>query len=357
MRILHVLTSPRAEGTPRLALDWLNIKEYEQHVLFLNSSPPDLLNQFQEATSFIRINEKLKNKIFYRLFKIPKLVKKTCKQIKPDIVIAWNQPNVHLILAGAKLAGVRKLIGHAGCLPEKSAKIGWFYTYFVFYPIVLMKAKVICPSSHICGTFYKIPCFPKSTLKVVPNAINIERFIKKDKTFSVIKNTAIYVANLEYAKDHEVLIKAWALVIEEFPNAMLFLAGRGSLETKLKEICMKLNCNDNIVFLGTRNDIPELLWQTELFVFPSRNVEGFGTVLLEALAAGLKIVSFDEPAPREVLDNGQYGYLVKKREPRSLADAIIFSFNTSPNEEYPINYIKRYSIENMVHQYIDIANM
>ncbi len=49
MKILHVLTSPRAEGTPRLVLDWLTVKEHQQYVLFLQKEPADLLNSFSST--------------------------------------------------------------------------------------------------------------------------------------------------------------------------------------------------------------------------------------------------------------------------------------------------------------------
>lgn len=49
MKILHVLTSPRAEGTPRMVLDWLTVKELEQHVLFFEASPADLLDNFPKT--------------------------------------------------------------------------------------------------------------------------------------------------------------------------------------------------------------------------------------------------------------------------------------------------------------------
>lgn len=355
MKILHVLTSPRAEGTPSLVLDWLSVKEHEQHVLFLNDSPKDLLISFQEKNKNIHLNPYVKNKLFNRIKRIPIIVKRKCREIKPDLVVAWNQPNIHLILAGAKIAGVKKLIGHAGCLPEKSTKTGWLYTYFVFYPILMLGAKVVCPSKHIYNTFLKIPFFPKSTLEVVPNAINIDRFLKKEPA-EAKKQSAIFVANLEEAKDHETLIEAWKLVLQELPDATLKFAGRGSLEKKLKDLCISLNCDKSIEFLGARNDVPQLLWQSELFIFPSKNVEGFGTVLIEALAAGLKIVSFDEPAPREVLENGKYGLLVKERTPIALARGIIDAFVNNNSVKDTKEYISKFSVENMVKKYIEVTN-
>src|SRR5690606_39460471 len=122
-------------------------------------------------------------------------------------------------------------------------------------------------------------------------------------------DAAIMVATLEPHKDHETLLKAWKILEDRGISAELKLAGDGSLRNQLEELAAKLKLR-RVVFLGSRSDIPELLAQSKVFVFSTTPQEGFGTVLVEAIAAGCIIVASDVPACREVLDNGNYGMLV-----------------------------------------------
>jgi glycosyltransferase involved in cell wall biosynthesis len=78
--------------------------------------------------------------------------------------------------------------------------------------------------------------------------------------------------------------------------------------------------------LGRRSDIGELLGQSNLFVLSTTPQEGLGSVLIEAMAAGLPIVATDVPACREVLANGRYGVLAPPKNPQALADAIVAAF-------------------------------
>ena len=73
---------------------------------------------------------------------------------------------------------------------------------------------------------------------------------------------------------------------------------------------MELNLDYKKIFLDSRNNIPELLANADIFAFSTTAEEGFGIVLIEAMAAGLPIIATDVPACREVLDNGKAGILV-----------------------------------------------
>src|SRR4051812_30593834 len=86
-KILHVLPGPRAEGTPRLVLDWINAGIHEHELLFL---VPDgeLKNEFQSKNVWQRYNDQFKVS-FFAARSITRLVKSTCLERKPDIVISW----------------------------------------------------------------------------------------------------------------------------------------------------------------------------------------------------------------------------------------------------------------------------
>lgn len=259
------------------------------------------------------------------------------------------------------MTGVKNLLGHAGCLPEKSKSTGWLYTYMVFFATLLLKGKIICPSEHIFSTFRKIPLFPKKTLYKIPNAINIASFINNENAYrkNVEKYTAINVGNLEEAKDQISLVKIWKVVINKNNLAKLFIVGGGSKEEELKTFIRNQKLENNVFLLGPRKDIPQLLQKADIFAFTSKNIEGFGTVLIEALATGMKIIAFNEPAANELLNSGQYGKLIHDRNIEIFASEILKSFDEPLNIEVnqkKIDYANSFNIKNMVDSYINLIH-
>jgi glycosyltransferase involved in cell wall biosynthesis len=357
MKILHVLNSPRAEGTPRLVLDWLQEKSLDQHIYFLQNKPYDLIEEFKNKTYNLTFSDTVfHNNALLRLLFLPIQIYRHCKMVKPDILISWNQGYGYLIVFGAKLAGINTLIIHAGCAPEYHPKWGKYYFLLSSFFIKKTGATIVCASNHIANTYRTLPFIANCKFKVVYNCMDLAKFICNTQT--IRKKQAIYVANLEITKDHISLINAWKIVTSELKNVSLLCVGRGELQEQLENYVKKLGLQTSIIFTGYRIDIPQLLKESEIFVFTSTDKEGFGTVLLEALAAGLKVISFAEPAPIEVLKNGKYGILIEKRNVDELAKSIIETFKnpiTTKEIEQNIEYTRLFSIKNMIDNYISIG--
>jgi len=357
MKILHVLTSPRAEGTPRLVLDWLTVKEHQQYVLFLQKEPADLLNSFSSTEVFV--NPQLP-KGYKKIAVIFNVVKKICKTFKPDVVIAWNTGLAPFILFSARLTNVKKLIAHCGNAPSESFFGKYIYTWFTFYVCKIIGAKIVCCSNYLKHEFCSIPLVPKKNVYSVHNCVNQSKFNGINKSVNQLITTAIMVATLEPHKDHVTLLKAWKIVENTLTYAKLQLVGSGSLELKLKILARDLGLK-NVEFLGSREDVPELLKKADFFVFSTTHNEGFGTVLIEALSVGLPIIATNVPACNEVLQEGKYGYLVEPYNEYSLAEAIMHVFqDKSFFDEEKINERKEYaasfSPKAMIDKYLSILN-
>ena len=98
------------------------------------------------------------------------------------------------------------------------------------------------------------------------------------------------VARLEPIKNHACLIRAMKIIVTSLPGALLILIGDGPLRAELGSLAVDLGLQNNIKFLGTRSDIPELLSILDVFVLSSFS-EGLSVVLIEACAAGKPIVA------------------------------------------------------------------
>lgn len=101
-----------------------------------------------------------------------------------------------------------------------------------------------------------------------------------------------HVGRLDYQKNHRFLLRAFALLKERVDEAELLLVGRGPLESELRDLAQELGIADSVHFLGVRQDVPEILKASDLFLFPSI-VEGLGMAAVEAQAAGLPTLMSD----------------------------------------------------------------
>jgi glycosyltransferase involved in cell wall biosynthesis len=338
-------------------LDWLKTGLHDQHVLFLQSNPADLLQQFESVSRNIICKNVPSGGFLQRTRSIIREVQATTKQLQPELVISWNQGYANFIVLGSRLGGCKKSIVHVGCAPEKHS-LGFWYDYYVFWPVALCGGKAVCASNHIYSIINRLRFFPRKIFHTIPNCIDFMRFVKSQKTYSGNQEAAL-VANLEPAKDHKILLDAWRLVVDKIPGARLHIIGGGSLYSAIETQVKDLRLTENVKMLGPRSDVPELLWTYSLFVFSSTRNEGFGTVLIEALAACMQVVSFAEPAPKEVLQDGKYGILAKERTPESLAHAILVAFSKpldSQTIEKHISYAEQFSPDRMVERYITIVN-
>jgi len=118
------------------------------------------------------------------------------------------------------------------------------------------------------------------------------------------------------------LVRAAALVHDAEPGARFLLVGRGGLRAKLEAAIDDHGLDGTIRLLGFRRDVDRILAGSDLMALPS-HWEGFGMVLLEAMAAGRPIVATRVGAIPEVVADGETGILVPPRDPDTLATAIL----------------------------------
>jgi len=129
------------------------------------------------------------------------------------------------------------------------------------------------------------------------------------------------VGRLTEQKGHRYLVDAIPALIAEFPEARFVWAGDGPLYTELCERLQQLKLADQVLMLGKRNDIPELLAAADLFVLPSL-FEGLPLVVLEALAAGVPVIATRAGGTSEIFTDESQGMLVAPGDAKALATAI-----------------------------------
>jgi len=130
------------------------------------------------------------------------------------------------------------------------------------------------------------------------------------------------VANMRHeVKDHQMFLRAAARVYREFPNAAFVLAGEGELSDSLRKLAVQLGIDENVFFIGPCENIAELLFISDVCVLSSK-AEGFSNSILEYMAAARPVVATDVGGAREVVAEGESGYLVQSGDEDAMAARI-----------------------------------
>lgn len=159
------------------------------------------------------------------------------------------------------------------------------------------------------------------------------------------------VGRLSLQKDHETLIKAFAMLSKDF-NAKLVILGEGPLRADLSALVAELGLQDSVSLPGFTADPYRWFRSADLFVLSSR-WEGFGNVIVEALECGVPVVSTNCPSgPDEILEDGRYGKLVPVQDPLALATAMVESLNGTHDREALMRRAKDFSVQKISDEYL-----
>jgi len=131
------------------------------------------------------------------------------------------------------------------------------------------------------------------------------------------------IGRLRPEKNHAMFLKVAARVSSERADARFLIIGDGPMEGQLRELAASLGIQDVVYFLGIRNDIADLLAATDVCVVTSPR-EGLANSLIEAMCAGVPIISTDYRGVDEVLTDNVEGLVVSRDNTQSMADKIVY---------------------------------
>lgn len=156
------------------------------------------------------------------------------------------------------------------------------------------------------------------------------------------------------AKDFATLIRAFDQVRRHLPSRLV-LFGDGEEREHLQRLVEHLDLTECAHLPGYTPHAYEAMANADVFVLSSR-WEGFGNVLVEALAAGTPVVSTDCPnGPKEILDNGRIGCLVPVGDDTALANAVMDTLQTPPNPEELRQAARRFSSCRATSKYLQLV--
>jgi glycosyltransferase involved in cell wall biosynthesis len=135
------------------------------------------------------------------------------------------------------------------------------------------------------------------------------------------------VANLRNpVKDHQMFLRAAAIVRAAIPDAGFVIAGEGELMEELRELAAQLGIKHDVFFIGRCDRVADLLFASDVGVLSSK-AEGFANAILEYMAAGLPVVATDVGGAREAIAEDETGYVVTSGDDQKMAQRIIELLN------------------------------
>lgn len=158
-----------------------------------------------------------------------------------------------------------------------------------------------------------------SNVHLIPDPIPF----KVDHVSTLSTKRVVCIGRYAYEKGNDLLLKAWSKVEKQCQDWTLDIYGQGN-QTPYRELIHELGIDETRCHLhGSLTDVKEAYLGSSIFSLPSR-FEGFGLVIIEAMACGVPVVSFDcENGPRNIISNNQDGILVKPFDVDEYADSLL----------------------------------
>ncbi|WP_310490199.1 glycosyltransferase family 4 protein [Chamaesiphon sp. VAR_69_metabat_338] len=231
---------------------------------------------------------------------------------KPDVVISFmTAVNVYAILAGWNLdiptiVGEHTYPGATDANKIWQLLMKWFYRYADRIAVLTQNAVPFYPATQ----GYRTIVLPNPVLSPPP-AVPTPRLLPV--------HSLIAVGRLDPRKGFDLLLRAFHQIRDRYPDWQLTILGEGAIRAELEDLRSQLQLTDCVHLPGAVQNVPDYLYQADLFVLPSR-VEGFPMALCEAMACGVPVLAADcLSGPRDIIEDGVNGILVPPEDVDALA--------------------------------------
>ncbi|GMX60381.1 hypothetical protein Elgi_05610 [Paenibacillus elgii] len=322
-KILFVLPNLQGGGAERVTLNFIKEIDREQFI-------PVLFLLKNEGVYFKDIP---KNVEVHTALQSGQSVSRNILRIIKKLINVSS--SCDLIIGGLELTATY-FVALVGKILRKPT-IGWVHTNLKYYPSAKNKInkfliklfysdlnRILCVSDGVKDDFRKLyPHIPDHRVIRLYNVFPNQQKDPLDQS-KINSNSPIIIGmgRLGHEKGFDLLIQAHAEVIKEGLSHELVILGEGNERGNLEKLIEDLNVNETVKLMGFIDTPSEWLKKTSLFVLSSR-FEGFGMVLLEAMSAGVPIVSTRCDGPVEILQEGKFGRLVPVEDSTLLAKEIM----------------------------------
>ncbi|WNZ44004.1 glycosyltransferase family 4 protein [Leptolyngbya boryana CZ1] len=309
MKICHVIYIPRFSGAEILVRELARDHAAKGHQIAVISLMPleESFRSQQQLLEQANVDMAFPTRMLGKYGRFQFLTQQL-RRWKPDIILGHAViPSLYAQIA-AKLAGLTQTsvinVLHDASQDDYAS---WYFQALEKW--IAPDADAVVAVSQLGAENYVKRIRPVSVPYVIPNGINLERIVQassqreqvRNQVFSVSDQDVVYlqVGRFNQIKQQHLTLQAYAQAAQtaEF-TSKLFLAGiveDPNYEQSLRQRVAELNLENQVVFLGARSDVPELLAGADVYLMPSKQ-EAHSVAFAEALASGITIVASDIPS-------------------------------------------------------------
>lgn len=306
---------------------------------------------------------------FYRIPKIKNIIKyfsfwKRLQEENKYEIIHFHMSYTNIVpIICARLVGIKNIILHAHStqIDDNRLFIRIIKKQLNFLGKILVKflvKKYLACSDLAAKWMFPISVVKRKEYILVHNAIDLKKYLfnreirnQKRKELNISDNCFCigHVGRFAYQKNHDYLIDIFKEIYLLNKNTKLLLIGDGSLINREKEKVLNLGLEENVIFLGNRNDVFDLYNAFDCFILPSR-FEGLGMVIIEAQASSLHCYVSDI-IPKEVKITDLVDFISLDKSPKFWAKKImkdnIFERNNMLKDILKAGYDVEYEVKRL----------
>jgi len=331
MNILQILPELEVGGVERGAVDLARYLAANGHKSVVVSGSGRLVRRLEEAGAKhykLPVGKKSPLIIFLMIREVRRII------IKEDIQIIHARSRVPAIIGfiAAKLTG-RIFITTAH---------GYYNTALTSRPMSWGRFVIVAShdmAKHMMDDFGT----PYDKIRLIPRGVDLDefKFIEREekpaedkfaKKLTKQKDFVVgIISRITPLKGHADFLRAMAIIFRTMPNIKVLVVGdalpnKPRYKEELEVLTRQLGIGTIVDFMGSREDIPEILSKLDVLVLPTRTPEAFGRVIIEAQAVGVPVVATKVGGITDIIRDGENGLLVFPEDPHSIAEAVLRLF-------------------------------
>ncbi|WP_035670648.1 glycosyltransferase family 4 protein [Flavobacterium sp. 83] len=312
MRLIYIVPNINNEGGVARVLsikaNYLVEKlGYEVHILTQNEGFYPLFYSFNSNIVFHDIH--LKGNFFQFFNSYSKGLKSKIKVIHPDVIVVCDNGlkaySIPFILKN-KIPLILEM--HSSrFIEEREFSKNILIKVRTDFIHALKKIGIKKYDQFVVETRESVAEWEVKNTTVIPNPL----WFAPGKSSALENKKAIAVGRHVYEKGFDRMLQIWEKVVAKHPDWILEIYGKSSENFALQSLAKSLNISDNVVFYEPVQDIDEKYLQASFYLMTSR-FEGFGMVLIEAMASGLPCIAYNCPCgPRAIISHNADGFLIE----------------------------------------------
>lgn len=362
MNLLLIIHSLKFGGAERQLVELikgLNCQLYEVHLICLENASEgytDLLAQTGIKICYFSRSYKYDLRPIFSIYRY-------IRGKKIDLVHTFENLGSLYGLLAAKLSGRQVVSSSIRNAKDENFKLKISKRIFARFADILVSNS----RAGLINRFNRM----KPHYRVIYNGVDITRFQhEKPDLHSIIDGLGIssfkyiigMVASLSERKDQDTILDAASLILESFPDTLFLFIGDGPRKEALSEKVRQTGLQDNVIFLGNRNDVEELMQVFDVAVLLTNNdihLEGISNAIIEAMMLGIPVVASQGGGTNEIVKHNVNGILVSPKSIQKTAEAVIELLKDKPkakrlSKAAKISVMEKFNLYRYVKEYEDI---